>query len=152
MRGFACAADPCPSKDKVRLHRYTFQLHCDVSHRRANDDELLERSSIVFRNTPLPQKWQVKPKPQIPYRHCKESQLFGALSRLLEGSNFAETLGAEQRLPEFQSFARPSCSVPPPAARLNQANASSPEESIPAGTFGVALFLAAAPLPEQQLA
>lgn len=94
----------------------------------------------------------MKAKPQIPYRYYRNIQLFGALSRLLEGSNLAETLGAEQRHPEFQSFARPSCSAPPPAAGLNQANSSSPEESIPAGTFGVALFLAAAPLPEQQLA
>ena len=46
MRGYACASEACPSKDKVWLRQDSFRLHCQARHPFDDSEELVERSVI----------------------------------------------------------------------------------------------------------
>ena len=48
LRGFACAADFCPRKDKVWLKEENFRLHCSRLHQQEDCDDLIEMSRIFL--------------------------------------------------------------------------------------------------------
>lgn len=45
FKGYACAAEVCPKKDKVWLKADTFRSHCEL-HSEDDCEDLLERSRI----------------------------------------------------------------------------------------------------------
>ena len=48
MRGFACASEDCPSKDKVWLRQDSFGLHCQAKHPFDECEDLVARSVIYL--------------------------------------------------------------------------------------------------------
>ena len=48
FKGYACAAEVCPKKDKVWLKAETYRSHCDRAHSEDDSEDLLERSRITL--------------------------------------------------------------------------------------------------------
>ena len=46
FKGYACAAEVCPKKDKVWLKADTFRSHCNQAHSEEDREDLVERSRI----------------------------------------------------------------------------------------------------------